>query len=352
MQWYDEERVDLGYQLWTERGPGGLHVSVGSFFQQGIGASCASVLRPDGTVYTQGWILGEDSMSTEPPDYIIEYSVYHALSIVRSEIRDMLPAPRYVGVWAGNWRVVMGLLKWFNTGKLGLTSSVASGIMSLVQLLTTELRCPLILKAVPPYFFEKAELDGGRAKDVILTTAERLYGKIIPLVREKWGGTIARIPWNKEELKSHLWSRYRRDERVFMELLRNEGSGACRVLWHFGLDRAVLKRVLKSLQFSRPAQVALCSLACATRFKYYNTDGQLLRVRCPFCGEDDSFEHFLVCRRVEVPPRNAEQLIEFMRKLALRMVTKNPGRPDPVWPALSSDIQLGWEGSSSEEISL
>ena len=352
MCWHKDDPEDQGYRLWTEKGPGGLHVSVGSFFQGGIGASCASVLCPDGTVFTQGWVLGEDSMSTEPPDYILESSVYHALSIVLTVLKKRTPAPTYVSVRAGSWRVVGGILKWFNHGTLGLTSAAASGILTLVKKLLEELPCPLILRAIPKYFFDKAELEGGRAEDVILTTAERLYRDIVPQMRAQWGGKVARIPWNKEELKSHLESRYRRDEKIFMELLRKEGSVACEVFWHFGLDRNVVKRTLKSLQAHRPAQVALGSLVCATRFKYYDAEGQLLQVRCPFCGERDSFKHLLECRQVSIPPQDRELLIEFLRKLALRLVTKNPGRPDPVWPALSSEVLLGWEGSSSEEISL
>ena len=47
-----------GYDSWMMGEEGGLHVSVGTFFQDGIGASCAWIKRPDGVVFTQGWVLG------------------------------------------------------------------------------------------------------------------------------------------------------------------------------------------------------------------------------------------------------------------------------------------------------
>ena len=45
---------------------GGLRITTCGFFQSGIGASCAWIERPDGVVYTQGWILGEDAFTAVP----------------------------------------------------------------------------------------------------------------------------------------------------------------------------------------------------------------------------------------------------------------------------------------------
>ena len=96
----------------------------------------------------------------------------------------------------------------------------------------------------------------------------------------------------------------------------------------------------------------LCSLVCATRFKYYDSDGQAPPVKCPLCGEYDSLKHFLECRKVGAPSREVEEVVEFTRRLALGLEVGSPGRPEPVWPATGAEILLGWVGTSSGEISL
>ena len=94
------------------------------------------------------------------------------------------------------------------------------------------------------------------------------------------------------------------------------------------------------------------SLVCATRFKFYDTDGKLLTVVCPFCGESDSFEHFLTCRRVKTVPLGDEDLIEMLRALALRIEKASPAQPRPLRPDSVEEIVLGCADSSDDEISL
>ena len=107
---------------------GGLHVSVGTFFQDGIGASCAWIKRPDGVVFTQGWVLGEDRFSGSPPTIIREAGLLHGLSLVSQCLQGdgVSGTPRYIIVHSGNFRVIRQLRQWFECGTLRLCSAMAS----------------------------------------------------------------------------------------------------------------------------------------------------------------------------------------------------------------------------------
>ena len=80
--------------------------------------------------------------------------------------------------------------------------------------------------------------------------------------------------------------------------------------------------------------------------------GNLLPVECPFCGEQDSFEHFLKCRRVRQIPLDEESVVSILRDLALSIERASPAQPRPIHPITESEVNLGWWASSEEEISL
>ena len=168
----------------------------------------------------------------------------------------------------------------------------------------------------------------------------------------RWGEQLARLPWTVEEMKAHLAHRYEYDEKRFIIRMEGEGSIASRIFEHFRPTRSLVKSVFNSMRFKRAAQVALGSLICATRFKYYDEKGELLEVVCPFCRNPDSFDHFLECRRVLGIPRLEEERIYFLRNLALRMEQESPAQPLPIHPQNAEEIILGWADSSEEEISL
>ena len=73
----------------------------------------------------------------------------------------------------------------------------------------------------------------------MFTTAVRLFAIVVPLGRQCWGPRVARLPRRGEEMKSSLQSRHRRDEDLFVEMLRGEGSDSFRVVRDFGLNRQV-----------------------------------------------------------------------------------------------------------------
>ena len=103
---------------------------------------------------------------------------------------------------------------------------------------------------------------------------------------------------------------------------------------------------------NRAAQVAINSLLCGTRFKHYDKKGNLLKVECPFCRNEDSFEHFLVCRGVKEVSTSEKDVVTMLRKLALRIEKASPAQPKPIQPITEMEINLGWWASSDEEISL
>ena len=98
--------------------------------------------------------------------------------------------------------------------------------------------------------------------------------------------------------------------------------------------------------------MALRSLICATRFKYYDRKGALLPVTCPFCQEVDSFGHLLKCVMIQSIPREEEGLVTFLKQLARILEPVNKALPQPIHPLMADEVTLGWLGSSDEELSL
>ena len=333
---------------------GGLHVTTGEFFQNGAAVSCAWIKRPAEVVHTRGWILGNDGYSRTPPTVVPEAGILHALTLVYDYLvgKQGDREPTYIVVNAGSGNVNRQLRAWFMRGTLRLSSAMASEIAIKLCEIIPLLKCALILDSLPPWFFDDANSRGSRPQDIILGTAERLLGKVLPFVRGKWGERIAHLPWTNEETKAHLSYRYNYDEGMFIRRLKGEGSMACDIFGHFRLTRGVVRSVLGGLQANRAAQVAISSLLCGTRFKYYDKKGNLLTVMCPFCGEGDSFEHFLKCRRVKQVPEGEEELVSMLRALALKIEKGSPAQPKPIQPITEMELNLGWWASSEEEISL
>ena len=237
-------------------------------------------------------------------------------------------------------------------GTLRLSSAMASEIAMKIRDIIPLLECALILDSLPPWFFEDAKPGGPRQQDIILGTAKRLFGGVLPFVIEKWGEQVAYLPWTTDETKAHLSYRYNYDEGLFIKRLASEGSLACGIFGHWRLTRNMVRSVLGGLQSRRAAQVAISSLVCGTRFKFYDKRGNLLKVVCPICGESDSFEHFLVCRGVQRVPSDEEGVVSLLRDLAVRIEKASPAQARPIQPITESEINLGRRASSEEEISL
>ena len=357
MRWHRNIKMPQGYKSWIEGAPGGLSVTVGSFFQGGVGASSAWVRRPDGFTFTQAWVLGEDPFSVEPPEFILECSVVHALVLVERQLKAEGTCPTYIGVKAGNGRVITTLKAWFNSGTAGLLTAAASDLIGCFSRLIPMLPCPIVIEEIPHNFFDKtSDRRGwlpGEEKDIVFHTAKRLFEEVLPEIKTRYQNRVARLPWNPEETKSHLKARYRKDELKFVGLLQQTGSIASGIALKLGVNRDIIKQILNTLRYFRRAQVTFCDILCATRFKMWDETGNLLDVECPKCKERDSFEHLLSCagRDLGEPPTDPAKLITFCRQLTLKAMGGTPGLHTPVFPPTETEIELAWDVSTNDEIS-
>lgn len=292
-----------------------LKVSTGAFYQDGFGASIAWIQEPGGVPRTQAWSLGYDMVSKEPPAFVLEASILRALLIVEKLLTQRSYAPTNVIVTTGSRRTSTILHRWQKYGTLTLLSAAASEIVKVWHRLNENLRCNLRLQAPPKKYYAGTDPWDTSEGSLIRMAAVRFFEHGAHWAKARWGEQIARIPWTPQELKRHLKRKFREDERTAIELLSMEGSLSGNNYRRLGLNRAILptaergtfptaergplKETLRRLPHSRTRQVVFANITCATRFKYFDESGSLLKVKCPNgCGEVDSLDHLLECHNV------------------------------------------------------
>ena len=311
--------------------PGSLSITVGPFFQSQYGVCGAYLKEPNGAISTSGWLLGYDPVSEEPPAFVLKESLNRSLLLAKQYLTERDICPSFVSIRASNWRTVIAVRRWFNEGNLELVSAAATSIASTLGALTKILKCPLIMRGIPPYFFEDVEVRGTRDCDVIYHTISRMYQYIIPDGLTSWRRCLARLPWTKDEVKTHLKRRLRLDELKFIALLEQLDSVSSSICRHLSLNRDTIKQVLKSFRYQRDYQTTFCNIVCATRFKSHDENGSLLPTLCPLCRvSPDSLGHLLSCTNLEITPRSGDDQIEFLRTLVMRSCKGNPGFPQPI----------------------
>ena len=155
------------------------------------------------------------------------------------------------------------------------------------------MKCALIIDRIPTDFFEDACPRGDTASDVLFYTARRPSEFVIPNVRRLWGSRIAWLPGAVEQTKTHLKCRYRDDEARFLSLLRREGSTARDAFYTVRLNRDITKQVFRGLSYNRKLQVAFGTIVCATRFKFFDGNGELRPAHCTICWHKDSLAHLI-----------------------------------------------------------
>ena len=289
--------------------------------------------------------MGQDEFSTGPPACVVEGSVLHALRLALSLLGDLgsrWKSIRRVHILAGSWMQIKAIKNWFTTGTLTLKSAVASETAQTLSYLKSHLQCPLLVGALPSEFLQCPALDPLAPPNLILATANRVLKYIIPQARNRWGPQLARLPWTKEELKAHLKRRYRSDESKLISLLATEGSTACKIHDELSLSRALIKSTLKTLDGSRLQQVTLASIACGTFFKYYNSEGLRLRVRCPLCQEVNSISHLQTHLAHKMPvTADMEEWTLYLSALATLVTPKSRILPQPIeWTDLGAPNSL------------
>ena len=139
---------------------------------------------------------------------------------------------------------------------------------------------------------------------------------------------IPRIPLTITEVKDAVKVRHSIDEIRTIGMLTDQSSQAAGILVELGLTRDLIRQALERLADARPAQVVLCAILRATRFKYFE-EGKLYKTSCNKCGEEDGFGHMLQCAGLVVPyvSAGATPLIDFLVDLAMAAYQINAGLP-------------------------
>ena len=327
-----------------------LRIEVRTFYVGGYGFSCSYVRLPSGGVSSQGWIVGWDN-EQYPPVFVHEFAVLHGCMLALSTIRDTRTGskPALIMVSAGRQLEQERLLSWFNAGRMGLESAAAGSIIELCAQLANELECPLVLSHTEWCRVEPGDID--RINDpagVIEGTRMRLLKGILHPGTEEFLSRIPRIPLTCGEVKARIQARHEQDERETLSLLANIGSVSGKLVTEWGLTRAILKEVTRSLSFNRRMQVTISSIVTGTRFKWIGKGGeeteQLAPTLCRKCGiEEDNISHMLTCYDMGEVPKDEEGLIQFLTELARRTVVLNPQLALPI-----SRPERGREGGEEE----
>ena len=311
----------------------GLNVTAGAFYQNKFGISCACACLPRQTPVLNGLVLGMDPVSTGPPQYILEGSLLHALTMVeglQSAIEANREAISHIVLQAGSWRAVRDLRSWIHDGTLTMNSAAASQIAKVLFRVRDWLCCPLIIRELPADFFRDATPADHTPAGLLLHAAERLYTRIIPEGLESMGDKIARVPWTKEEAKAHLKRKYHEDEHQTLVLLAKAGSYACHIHKRLNLSKAVIYEAFKRFAGTRQSQVLLANILRGTFFKYYEK-GVRLQVRCPLCTEICCLQHLCSHLGATIPQCvSPEEIIDYLVRLIEMVAPQSKTRPKPI----------------------
>ena len=294
-------------------------------------------------ISTSTYLHGRDGGDT-PPLFIGEIAILRALQKTLEHLEKAesaeLPAIR---IRAGGPATCPALGNWLNTGIFGLRSAAASPTASLSTKLVELTNCPILAEwtehseSFQKRKYQDSDMDDPR--DVIGVPRLRFIDYIHDKAMEKRGERIARLPLTQEEIKTRIKTVFEQDEMRAIERLRDLGSTSCGIYLRLGLTRRTIKETLKRLPYCRPLQVTLCSIICATRFKFYE-NGRLLSTVCQRkeSGMVDNFDHLIDCTGLRLQnfqsghkeEEDEELHYQFLEELAFLAYNVNPGFPKKV----------------------
>ena len=309
-----------------------LAIATGAFYQQGHGVSAAVIREPGKLPHTQVWGLGTDTVSSEPPAFVLEASILHALLLTEGLLREHALTPKCITLTTGTWRTCHILSEWQKRGTLALRSAAAPEIAKTWHRLNNLLPCKLVIRAIPREYLQIRSPWDSSEGNLLRMAAARFFALGVGEAQARWKKRIARIPWTTAELKRHLKRRYREDECAALGILALEGSTASINYCQMGLNRAILKECLRRLHHNRREQVVLANIICATRFKFFQKDGSLLHVQCPNgCGSVDSLDHLLACYKMDAlnPEGTFDEKVSFLSSMAIKTTKNCPTLPVP-----------------------
>ena len=146
--------------------------------------------------------------------------------------------------------------------------------------------------------------------------------------------------------------KYEADEARVVGWMSGESSRSCEVFQGLRVDRSIIREALKRLRHSRIQQATLCSILCATRFKFFSPEG-LHPKMCGRCSQTDSFQNVIQCTGMGTAPTDPDALAGYLAELADRACVGNPNLPIPITAADDTEINLEVDlGDGTAEIGL
>ena len=330
-----------------------LNVEACSFYEERVGYVCAVSNEPEIGLGLKGWLVGSDPSETMPL-FMEEASALMALRMVLTVITERPLSKGYIHVRAGTPLLCRHILEWQNTGTVKLRSPAAGEILTLCHSVSRLLMCPLLFEPLTEIWeYEQAvPVRLERLATVVAAGSVRLGEYIRSEQSASWRSRLCRIPLTSEEVKERVKQRYEKDEAAMLPMLCARGSVSGSIYMSMGLTRAVIREAMERLRHSRPLQVTLGSIVCATRFKFFQ-GSRLLPTECAYCGQIDSLDHLISCVNIGVLPKNSDMLVSYLVELVDRAYNVNPGYPRPIRDGEAAELELrfsdGAESAGSQE---
>ena len=318
----------------------------------GVCFSTSYARFPDSRVFTECRFIGA-RVGPGAPVYCKEYATFRALER-EPELcplrRPDRPAARFFVLHINDPLVCKRVGAWLQFGAWRLLTPIGSDVAKLIYTLASGLPIPTIAYGVDssdfvaPHATERLD-DGWAVNQVTYRRAVRLIcDDMFTILRKK----LLRVPPRTDEAQAAIRLRFGMDEIEVLSALSGHHSFSAGVIFkELGLTRHIIRAALEELAHSRTLQVVLCSVLCATRFKYLDA-GRLISTACRKCGATDSFPHLLVCAELTPPAPAADPnpMILFLRELALGALRTNDGPPIPFRGPNAADVELDLDPTS------
>ena len=279
--------------------------------------------------------------------YLLEIAVDFAQDEKLSQMRS-----QSVSLYIDDSMICNRLRDWYNKGAWRFQSDAGSAIAKLSHLLAAQLRLPLSFYTVDEIFkLEKPVVEDPKDTSTILHFSKIRAERMVQSdALSDWQANWVRVPLSREEIRTLIATRYEEDELKAIKILEQGWSASGNISHAVGLTRHIIKQALNELPHSRKCQTMVCSIICATRFKYV-LEGKLTPVACGKCGRRSTFEHLVSCAklRVPVPTEDPDPTIAFLKELAIRACQFESNTPVPLILPTAEHLELErYESPESE----
>ena len=253
------------------------------------------------------------------------------------------------------------LRNWNVTGAWRCESSAGASIARLSYMLAEELHFALRIYTVTEVDrLRKPEIEDPKDTATILCFSRKRAARLVQTgALDLWQPRWKRVPLTKEAISKIVNIRYEEDE---LKAIKTRGHGCSApggIFRKIGLTRHIIQQVFDELSYSRQAQTVLCSVICATRFKYAG-EGKLVPTKCrkrgrrnAERGSRDSYPDNrsrpdnlgIYFPRQQILPRQQIQTQQIQILIFLEELTKSEGeigmsRPIPLLAPTAQHMEL------------